>query len=88
MAKRLIVCCDGTWNRPDQIESGLAAPTNVAKIALAVPREGPGGTPQLLHYHPGVGTRRFERLRGGGFGFVQTGGSEAPVPHRIPAAVH
>jgi uncharacterized protein (DUF2235 family) len=69
VAKRLIVCCDGTWNRPDQMESGLAAPTNVAKIALAVLRDGSGGTPQLLHYHPGVGTRRFERLRGGAFGF-------------------
>jgi uncharacterized protein (DUF2235 family) len=69
MPKRLIVCCDGTWNRPDQIENGLAAPTNVAKIALAVLREAPDGTPQLLHYHPGVGTRRFERMRGGAFGF-------------------
>jgi uncharacterized protein (DUF2235 family) len=69
MAKRLIVCCDGTWNRPDQIEGGLAAPTNVAKIALAVLRDGQDGVPQLLHYHPGVGTRRWERLRGGAFGF-------------------
>jgi uncharacterized protein (DUF2235 family) len=69
LTKRLVVCCDGTWNRPDQMESGVAAPTNVAKIALAVPREGPDGVPQLLHYHPGVGTRRFERLRGGAFGF-------------------
>ena len=32
-------------------------------------REAPDGTSQLLHYHPGVGTRRFERLRGGAFGF-------------------
>jgi uncharacterized protein (DUF2235 family) len=69
MAKRLIVCCDGTWNRPDQLDGGLAAPTNVAKLALAVTREGPDGTAQLLHYHPGVGTRRLERLRGGAFGF-------------------
>ena len=69
MAKRLIVCCDGTWNRPDQLDGGLAAPTNVAKFALAVARDAPDGTSQLLHYHPGVGTRRFERLRGGGFGF-------------------
>ena len=69
MTKRLIVCCDGTWNRPDQMESGIAAPTNVAKIALAVLRDAPDGPPQLLHYHAGVGTRRFERLRGGAFGF-------------------
>jgi uncharacterized protein (DUF2235 family) len=69
LTKRLVVCCDGTWNRPDQMESGLAAPTNVAKVALAVLRESPDGVAQLLHYHPGVGTRRWERLRGGAFGF-------------------
>jgi uncharacterized protein (DUF2235 family) len=33
--KRLIVCCDGTWNRPDQLDKGVAAPANVAKLALA-----------------------------------------------------
>lgn len=31
--KRLINCCDGTWNRPDYVDRGVAAPTNVAKIA-------------------------------------------------------
>jgi uncharacterized protein (DUF2235 family) len=66
--KRLVVCCDGTWNRPDQLDGGVPAPTNVAKIALAVAREDGQGTAQLLHYQPGVGTRRLERLRGGAFG--------------------
>ncbi|HEY1276582.1 MAG TPA: DUF2235 domain-containing protein [Thermoleophilaceae bacterium] len=69
MPKRLVVCCDGTWNRPDQTSHGVAAPTNVSKLALAVAREDAAGTSQLLHYEPGVGTRRFERLRGGAFGF-------------------
>jgi uncharacterized protein (DUF2235 family) len=68
MAKRLVVCCDGTWNRPDQLAGGVAAPTNVTKVALAVSREDSAGTEQLLHYEAGVGTRRFERIRGGGFG--------------------
>jgi uncharacterized protein (DUF2235 family) len=66
--KRLVVCCDGTWNRPDHIDKGLAAPTNVAKIALAVADEDADGNPQLLHYQAGVGTRRWEHLLGGGFG--------------------
>ncbi len=66
--KRLIVCCDGTWNRPDQIDRGVAAPTNVAKIALALADEDDAGNPQLLHYESGVGTRRHERLLGGAFG--------------------
>jgi uncharacterized protein (DUF2235 family) len=68
MAKRLVVCCDGTWNRPDQLDEGMAAPTNVSKLALAVAREDGGGTAQLLHYQAGVGTRRLERFRGGAFG--------------------
>jgi uncharacterized protein (DUF2235 family) len=66
--KRLIVCCDGTWNRPDHIDQGVAAPTNVAKISLALADEDDAGNPQLLHYQAGVGTRRHERLLGGGFG--------------------
>jgi hypothetical protein len=68
VAKRLVVCCDGTWNRPDQLAGGVAAPTNVTKVALAVVREDTMATGQLLHYEAGVGTRRFERIRGGAFG--------------------
>jgi hypothetical protein len=68
VAKRLVVCCDGTWNRPDQLAGGVAAPTNVTKVALAVAREDSEGIAQLLHYEPGVGTRRLERVRGGAFG--------------------
>jgi uncharacterized protein (DUF2235 family) len=67
--KRLVVCCDGTWNRPDEQRDGVTAPTNVAKIALAVARGGEDGVPQRLYYHRGVGTRRFERYSGGGFGY-------------------
>jgi uncharacterized protein (DUF2235 family) len=66
--KRLVVCCDGTWNRPDQIDKGVAAPTNVAKLALAVAEQDAAGNPQLLHYQAGVGTRRMEHLLGGGLG--------------------
>jgi uncharacterized protein (DUF2235 family) len=66
--KHLIVCCDGTWNRPDQIAQGVAAPTNVAKIALALADADDDGNTQCLHYQAGVGTRRGERLLGGGLG--------------------
>jgi uncharacterized protein (DUF2235 family) len=65
--KRIVICCDGTWNQPDQ-----GIPTNVTKLALAVANQGTddAGDPveQLVYYHPGVGTRRSERFRGGGFG--------------------
>ena len=68
MPKRLVICCDGTWNRPDQVHDGIAAPTNVSKFALAVARQDDDGTTQLMHYQRGVGTKRFERIRGGAFG--------------------
>lgn len=63
MAKRLVVCCDGTWNFADQ-----QSKTNVTKVALSV-RPGPAaGKDQRIYYHSGVGTHRWERLRGGAFG--------------------
>src|SRR5690349_21787959 len=67
MAKQLVVCCDGTWNVPDQLQGGVAAPTNVAKLALGIATgEGSG---QLLYYEPGVGTTPDERIAGGAFGY-------------------
>ncbi|MER5753730.1 DUF2235 domain-containing protein [Streptomyces sp. NPDC002088] len=64
MAKRLVICCDGTWNRADQPNR-----TNVAKVALTVRRNAEDGTEQRVYYHAGVGVKRWERLRGGAFGF-------------------
>ena len=36
MAKRLVICADGTWNEPGQTERGIACPTNIVKIATIV----------------------------------------------------
>ncbi|MBN0047132.1 DUF2235 domain-containing protein [Streptomyces actuosus] len=63
MAKRLVVCCDGTWNFADQ-----PSKTNVAKVALSVRPGATAGKEQRVYYHSGVGTHRRERLRGGAFG--------------------
>ncbi|MEV0977723.1 DUF2235 domain-containing protein [Streptomyces sp. NPDC049915] len=63
MAKRLVVCCDGTWNFADQ-----PSKTNVAKVALSVRQGSASGKEQRIYYHSGVGTQRRERLRGGAFG--------------------
>jgi uncharacterized protein (DUF2235 family) len=53
--KRLIVCCDGTWNDADS----AAEFTNVVRIARAIKpldsRTSPA-TPQVVYYHSGVGT--------------------------------
>lgn len=63
--KRIIVCCDGTWNQPFQDKGA----TNVAKTVRAIcPTDG-NGTPQIVYYDPGVGTGNwYDRLVGGGFG--------------------
>jgi Uncharacterized alpha/beta hydrolase domain (DUF2235) len=67
---RLIVCCDGTWNTPDQRENGVPAPTNVAKFFNALAPEDADRAPQRKYYHPGVGTdgSHWERLVAGGLG--------------------
>jgi uncharacterized protein (DUF2235 family) len=61
--KRIVVCCDGTWNKPDQ-----QRPTNVFKASRAVrPRD--GQTPQIVYYARGVGTGNLlDRVTGGAFG--------------------
>jgi uncharacterized protein (DUF2235 family) len=72
MAKKLVVCCDGTWNDPDELRDHIAKPTNVAKLALALVSDVDGADTepsQLVHYEPGVGTSRDERLIGGAFGY-------------------
>src|SRR3954449_4814002 len=69
MSKRLVICCDGTWNRPDEVRDHVLAPTNIAKIARGLAGSDDAGNPQLLHYEQGVGTRRFEHIIGGAFGY-------------------
>jgi uncharacterized protein (DUF2235 family) len=68
MSKRLVVCCDGTWNTPDSVADGVPRRTNVTKLALSVPGSDVRGVRQCVYYHPGVGTGRWDHLRGGAFG--------------------
>jgi uncharacterized protein (DUF2235 family) len=68
MPKRLIVCCDGTWNTADQAIAGRPSPTNVTKLALSIAPEDSAGVGQCVYYHSGVGTTRWERVSGGAFG--------------------
>ncbi len=66
--KRLVVCCDGTWNKPDNEHV-----TNVEKIARTVQSDpsATGDAYQLVYYVSGVGAGSYEadRLLGGAFGF-------------------
>ena len=63
------MCCDGTWNTPDQRSGGKLTPTNVTKIALAVAPKDDSGRQQRMFYHVGVGTNQWDRVPGGAFGF-------------------
>ena len=64
--KRLVICTDGTWNDPVHNQV-----TNVWKLARAVKRYDASGTPQIVYYHPGVGTGTdiVDRIIGGSTGF-------------------
>jgi hypothetical protein len=64
--KRLVVCCDGTWNKPGQTDNGVVTETNVLKISQLVCTAA-GDVLQLTHYHPGVGNSRnfLRHLLGG-----------------------
>ncbi|KAL2133501.1 hypothetical protein VTI74DRAFT_2266 [Chaetomium olivicolor] len=68
--KRLIICCDGTWNNSN-VKSD--PPTNVSRLSAAFARKCCSGMPQIVYYHPGVGStesskvaRVVEGITGGG----------------------
>jgi uncharacterized protein (DUF2235 family) len=64
MFKRLVICCDGTWNTGRE-----NCPSNVYKIAQIIAPYDGDGNEQRVRYFEGVGTRPMERLQGGVFGF-------------------
>jgi uncharacterized protein (DUF2235 family) len=69
--KRIVIACDGTWNRLD-----AARQTNVAKLAEAVLPVAPDGVPQVVCHLDGVGSgrgtgrlaRALDRTLGGALG--------------------
>ncbi|EQB57664.1 hypothetical protein CGLO_02179 [Colletotrichum gloeosporioides Cg-14] len=65
--KRLIVCCDGTWNDSNG-SNGYT--TNVSRLSTAIAQKCCTGMPQVVYYHRGVGTEESLAARtiGGAFG--------------------
>ncbi|MDE2690187.1 MAG: DUF2235 domain-containing protein [Acidobacteriota bacterium] len=59
-ARNIVLCLDGTWNREDG-----EWPTNVVRTSRAVAPSTDSGLAQLRYYDRGVGTGRFDRVRGG-----------------------
>ncbi len=71
--KRLIICCDGTWNEPDEKVDNNPAdetePTNVLKVVRGIAPVDRHEFPQVVYYDSGVGTQGFvDKYVGGGFG--------------------
>ncbi|NDJ18833.1 DUF2235 domain-containing protein [Myxacorys almedinensis] len=64
--KRLVVCCDGTWQQLTN-----PCPSNVVKIAQAVKSVARDGIDQIVYYSEGVGTGdgAVGKLTGGAFGW-------------------
>jgi hypothetical protein len=72
--RNLIVCCDGTWNTPDQRHDGVPIPTNVVRLYHALADHDAAGNPQVAYYHPGVGSEGswWDKVAGGGIGLGLT----------------
>ncbi len=51
MPKRLVICCDGTWNSYDS-----ASPTNVLELRNLIVPVAPDGFRQSVYYDTGIGT--------------------------------
>jgi uncharacterized protein (DUF2235 family) len=63
-SRSLIVGLDGTWNEPTLLANGKPVGTNVVKFLSALTK-----TNQVQHYESGVGTRAWEALPGGVYGY-------------------
>lgn len=62
--RNVIVGLDGTWNEPERQPDGSVTGTNVVKFMSALMKRG-----QAQHYESGAGTRAWELLPGGIYGY-------------------
>ncbi len=66
MNKRIVICCDGTWNMPEKdLEHNYA--TNILKLARAIEPVGHDGVHQQVYYDWGIGSigSTYTRLKDG-----------------------
>jgi uncharacterized protein (DUF2235 family) len=50
--KKIVICTDGTWDKPGTMQGGIPVPSNVEKIYHSLNQS----DEQLVKYFPGVGT--------------------------------
>ena len=77
MKKRIVICADGTWNRPEK-DLSKDFPTNVLKLARAIRPVAEDGTPQQVFYDWGVGSY-YDPVIGGAMMLV-----DRWLEHRFP----
>jgi uncharacterized protein (DUF2235 family) len=63
MNKRIVICSDGTWNRPEE-DLGEDTPTNVLRMARAVKPVASDGLSQQVFYDWGIGSY-YDQVIGG-----------------------
>lgn len=66
MKKRIVICADGTWNRPEK-NLKKDFPTNVIRLARAIKPIGADQIPQQVFYDWGVGSY-YDSIIGGATG--------------------
>lgn len=68
MAKIIALCFDGTWNTPDTDDADGDSSTNVRKLYDAIAPVNAEGLQQTKWYATGVGTKWYNKVRGGMMG--------------------
>ncbi len=68
--KRIVLCFDGTWNRPadDNIPEDQQVETNVRRFYESVKPLADDGVEQFAWYDQGIGTHWYDKFIGGTFG--------------------
>ena len=66
MSKKIVLCFDGTWNKPGEVTDGRDTNTNVERLFKSIVVQD-GSV--LKWYDSGVGTKWYEHIRGGAFGY-------------------
>jgi len=66
MTKRIVICADGTWNKPEK-DLKEDIPTNVLRLARAIKPFGTNQVPQQVFYDWGVGSY-YDSVVGGATG--------------------
>jgi uncharacterized protein (DUF2235 family) len=68
--KRIVICFDGTWNKPadEKLPADKRIETNVSRFYESVKENAADGIKQLKWYDEGVGTQWYDKFIGGAIG--------------------